>query len=205
MQPDFDSRGVTRPLSAFLRLAMLGLTQRNKVPVLWAEPGAEPGGAQLNQTRTEPASGSAELIRTRPAGVNMPQLDLRLVLAPEPGGLPARGALQLKALRLEEHPTMTATPPCAGTLFAVEPDGRLGDDRERFAAALRQHGFALLSLAGNSQARETIQRYKAEVSAFFDAPAARERRQLLTQLVAFPFDLPKQLRAFAPYFKARSK
>ena len=24
MQPDFDSRGVTRPLSAFLRLAMLG-------------------------------------------------------------------------------------------------------------------------------------------------------------------------------------
>ena len=24
MQPDFDSRGVTRPLSAFLRLAMMG-------------------------------------------------------------------------------------------------------------------------------------------------------------------------------------
>ena len=65
-----------------------------------------------------------------------------------------------------------ATDPCAGALFAVEPDGRLGDDRERFAAALRQHGFALLSLAGNSQARETIQRYKAEASAFFDAPAA---------------------------------
>ena len=28
MQPDFDSRGVTRPLSAFLRLAMLGCLAR---------------------------------------------------------------------------------------------------------------------------------------------------------------------------------
>ena len=28
MQPDFDSRGVTRPLSAFLRLAMLGCPAR---------------------------------------------------------------------------------------------------------------------------------------------------------------------------------
>ena len=28
MQPDFDSRGVTRPLSAFLRLAMLGSPAR---------------------------------------------------------------------------------------------------------------------------------------------------------------------------------
>ena len=28
MQPDFDSRGVTRPLSAFLRLALLGCPAR---------------------------------------------------------------------------------------------------------------------------------------------------------------------------------
>ena len=28
MQPDFDSRGVTRPLTAFLRLAMLGCPAR---------------------------------------------------------------------------------------------------------------------------------------------------------------------------------
>ena len=28
MQPEFDSRGVTRPLSAFLRLAMLGCPAR---------------------------------------------------------------------------------------------------------------------------------------------------------------------------------
>lgn len=59
--------------------------------------------------------------------------------------------------------------------FAIEsdasiPSGRRLKDPAGLATALRDHGFALLSL--DSDAREILRHYKAQTSAFFDAPVA---------------------------------
>ena len=58
MQPDFDSRGVTRPLSAFLRLAMLGCPARRARGQLAC---AAPGGSRRRLYHRLPFFGGKKL------------------------------------------------------------------------------------------------------------------------------------------------
>lgn len=76
------------------------------------------------------------------------------------------------------------------TLFTVTsdagaPSGLCLTQPAGFATALREHGFALLSL-GSSGARETLHRYKAQTAAFFAAPVA-EKLSATEQLNASGF------------------
>ena len=57
MQPDFDSRGVTRPLSAFLRLAMLGCPA--------AGPRTACSGHSLNPRRSRVIPGNEPAVKVR--------------------------------------------------------------------------------------------------------------------------------------------
>ena len=73
MQPDFDSRGVTRPLSAFLRLAMLGCPARRARGQLaagacapepvWDRCGSSSAGDEYMVMEGAPRSGRAGLGR----------------------------------------------------------------------------------------------------------------------------------------------